>query len=68
LNEDDRAVFSDKAYADNHTKSAVREAGVLRVIMWLFGYTKVRRKGLAKNAAEVFPLIELTALLYLARR
>jgi IS5 family transposase len=33
----------------------------------LFGYTKVRYKGLEKNAAQVFALIGLTNL-YLARR
>jgi hypothetical protein len=40
---------------------------VFRVIKQQFGYTKVRYKGLAKNAAQVFPLIGLSNL-YLARR
>jgi transposase, IS5 family len=40
---------------------------VFRVIKCQFGYTKVRYKGLAKNAAQVFSLIGLTNL-YLARR
>jgi len=40
---------------------------IFRVIKRQFGYTKVRYKGLAKNAAQVFTLIGLTNL-YLARR
>ena len=39
---------------------------IFRVIKQQFGYTKVRYKGLAKNAAQVFTLIGLTNL-YLAR-
>ena len=39
---------------------------VFRVIKRQFGYTKVRYKGIAKNAAQVFSLIGLTNL-YLAR-
>jgi IS5 family transposase len=101
LREDDRAVFGDAAYANNHYKRAARRAGVywgvalkarpksrlgtsqkqrnrkhssirsrvehlFRVIKCQFGYTKVRYKGLAKNAAQVFTLIGLTNL-YLRR-
>ena len=40
---------------------------IFRVIKRQFGYTKVRYKGLAKNAAQVFSLVGLTNL-YLARR
>ena len=40
---------------------------LFRVIKRQFGYTKVRHRGLAKNAAQVFSLIGLTKL-YLARR
>jgi IS5 family transposase len=40
---------------------------LFRVIKRQFGYTKVRYKGLEKNAAQVFALIGLTNL-YLARR
>jgi IS5 family transposase len=40
---------------------------LFRVIKRQFGYTKVRYKGLAKNAAQVFTLVGLTNL-YLARR
>ncbi len=40
---------------------------VFRVIKRQFGYTKVRYRGLEKNAAQVFTLIGLTNL-YLARR
>lgn len=101
LREDDRAVFGDAAYANNHYKRAARRAGVywgvalkarpksrlgasqkqrnrkhssirsrvehlFRIIKCQFGYTKVRYKGLAKNAAQVFTLIGLTNL-YLQR-
>jgi IS5 family transposase len=102
LREDDKAVFGDKAYANNQIKRQAREAGVFwgvslkgttqhplteankrfnrkmssirarvehvfRVIKRQFGYTKVRYKGIAKNAAQVFSLIGLTNL-YLTRR
>lgn len=102
LREDDRAVFGDKGYVDNHLKRAARKAGVFwgvslkattkhklttanrlfnrkmssvrsrvehlfRVIKRQFGYTKVRYKGIVKNAAQVFSLIGLTNL-YLTRR
>ena len=40
---------------------------VFRVMKRQFGYTKVRYRGLAKNAAQVFTLIGLTNL-YLKRR
>jgi len=36
-------------------------------LVGLLGYTKVRYKGITKNAAQVFALIGLTNL-YLARR
>lgn len=53
----------------NHKMSSVRARveHVFRVIKRQFGYTKVRYKGIAKNAAQVFSLIGLTNL-YLARR
>lgn len=53
----------------NRKMSSVRSRveHVFRVIKRQFGYTKVRYKGLAKNAAQVFTLIGLTNL-YLARR
>ena len=53
----------------NHKMSSVRSRveHIFRVIKRQFGYTKVRYKGLAKNAAQVFTLIGLTNL-YLARR
>ena len=101
LREDDRAVFGDAGYVNDHYKRAARQAGVywgvalkarpksrlgsnqkqrnrkhsairsrvehlFRVIKCQFGYTKVRYKGLAKNAAQVFTLIGLTNL-YLRR-
>ena len=40
---------------------------VFRVMKCQFGYRKVRYKGIAKNAAQVFSLIGLTNL-YLVRR
>ena len=53
----------------NHRMSSIRARveHLFRVIKRQFGYTKVRYKGLAKNAAQVFSLIGLTNL-YLARR
>ena len=53
----------------NHKMSSVRSRveHIFRVIKRQFGYTKVRYKGLAKNAAQVFTLIGLTNL-YLTRR
>jgi IS5 family transposase len=53
----------------NRKMSAIRSRveHVFRVIKRQFGYTKVRYKGLAKNAAQVFTLIGLTNL-YLAGR
>lgn len=53
----------------NHRMSSIRARveHVFRVIKRQFGYTKVRYKGIAKNAAQVFSLIGLTNL-YLARR
>jgi IS5 family transposase len=52
-----------------HTMPSVRARveHIFRVIKRQFGYTKVRYKGIAKNAAQVFSLIGLTNL-YLARR
>ena len=53
----------------NHKMSSIRARveHVFRVIKRQFGYTKVRYKGIAKNAAQVFSLIGLTNL-YVARR
>jgi IS5 family transposase len=53
----------------NHKMSSIRARveHVFRVVKRQFGYTKVRYKGIAKNAAQVFSLIGLTNL-YLARR
>ena len=53
----------------NHKMSSIRARveHVFRVIKRQFGYTKVRYKGIEKNAAQVFSLIGLTNL-YLARR
>ena len=53
----------------NHRMSSIRARveHLFRVIKCQFGYTKVRYKGITKNAAQVFALIGLTNL-YLARR
>jgi len=54
----------------NHRMSSsihVRVEHVFRVIKRPFGYTKVRYKGIAKNAAQVFSRLGLTNL-YLARQ
>ncbi|MCL2877035.1 MAG: transposase, partial [Betaproteobacteria bacterium] len=53
----------------NRKMSSVRARveHVFRVMKCQFGYRKVRYKGIAKNAAQVFSLIGL-ANLYLARR
>lgn len=53
----------------NRKRSAIRARveHIFRVIKRQFGYTKVRYRGLEKNAAQVFTLIGLTNL-YLARR
>jgi IS5 family transposase len=53
----------------NHKMSSIRAwvEHLFRVIKRQFGYTKVRYKGIAKNAAQVFSLVGLTNL-YLVRR
>jgi len=53
----------------NRKMSSVRSRveHLFRVVKRQFGYTKVRYRGLVKNAAQVFTLIGLTNL-YLARR
>lgn len=60
--------LSDANQRFNHRMSSIRARveHVFRVIKRQFGYTKVRYKGIAKNAAQVFSLIGLTNL-YLAR-
>jgi len=53
----------------NRKMSSIRSRveHVFRVMKRQFGYTQVRYRGLAKNAAQVFTLIALTNL-YLKRR
>ena len=53
----------------NQKMSSIRSRveHVFRVMKRQFGYTQVRYRGLAKNAAQVFTLIALTNL-YLKRR
>ena len=58
---------ANKRFNDKMSSVRSRVEHLFRVIKRQFGYTKVRYKGLAKNAAQVFTLIGLTNL-YLARR
>jgi IS5 family transposase len=53
----------------NRKRSSIRARveHIFRVIKRQFSYTRVRYRGLAKNAAQVFALVALTNL-YLARR
>ncbi len=50
-----------------HSSIRSRVEHIFRVMKRQFGYTKVRYKGLVKNAAQVFTLLGLTNL-YLTRR
>jgi IS5 family transposase len=61
--------LDDAARARNRTKSKVRAKveHVFAVIKRVFGFTKVRYRGLAKNAHALFVLCALTNL-YMARR
>lgn len=61
--------LSDANQRFNHKMSSIRARveHVFCVIKRQFGYTKVRYRGLVKNAAQVFALIGLTNL-YRARR
>jgi len=102
LHGEERAVYGDKAYADegkkmeykargvewcinrkakrghpmseedrewNHTQNRLRAKGehAFLIVKYLWNYRKVRYKGLAKNAAQVFSLFAL-ANLYLVRK
>ena len=62
-----RLGSSQKQRNRKHASIRSRVEHVFRVIKCQFGYTKVRYKGLAKNAAQVFMLVGL-ANLYLKRR
>jgi IS5 family transposase len=62
-----RLGASQKQRNRKHSSIRSRVEHIFRVIKCQFGYTKVRYKGLAKNAAQVFSLIGLTNL-YLKRR
>jgi len=61
--------LDEAAKARNHTKSKVRAKveHLFGVIKRVFGFTKVRYRGLAKNAHALFVLCALTNL-YMARR
>lgn len=61
-----RLGSSQKQRNRKHSAIRSRVEHLFRVIKCQFGYTKVRYKGLAKNAAQVFTLIGLTNL-YLRR-
>ena len=62
-----RLGSSQKQRNRKHSSIRSRVEHLFRVIQCQFGYTKVRYKGLAKNAAQVFMLVGL-ANLYLKRR
>ena len=62
-----RLGSSQKQRNRKHASIRSRVEHVFRIIKCQFGYTKVRYKGLAKNAAQVFMLVGL-ANLYLKRR
>ncbi len=62
-----RLGSSQKQRNRKHSAIRSRVEHLFRVIKCQFGYTKVRYKGLAKNAAQVFMLVGL-ANLYLKRR
>ena len=62
-----RLGVSQKQRNRKHSAIRSRVEHLFRVIKCQFGYTKVRYKGLAKNAAQVFMLVGL-ANLYLKRR
>lgn len=58
---------ADKAFNRKSNRTRARVEHTFGVIKHLWGYTKVRYKGLEKNASQVFTLCAL-ANLYLARR
>jgi IS5 family transposase len=60
--------LTEKEAASNHERSQVRAKveHAFRIVKHLWGYTKVRYKGLYKNAVQVFSLFTL-ANLYLVR-
>jgi IS5 family transposase len=62
-------AVSDRWRAINRSRSRVRARGehIFRVVKQLWGFHKVRYRGLAKNTAQVFTIFAL-ANLYLARR
>ena len=62
-----RLGSSQKQRNRKHSAIRSRVEHLFRVIKCQFGYTKVRYKGLAKNAAQVFMLVGL-ANLYLKRK
>jgi IS5 family transposase len=61
--------LTEEEVASNHERSQVRAKveHAFRIVKHLWGYTKVRYKGLYKNAVQVFSLFAL-ANLYLVRR
>ena len=58
---------TNKRFNQKMSSIRARVEHVFRVIKCQFGYTKVRYKGIVKNAAQLFSLIGLTNL-YLSRR
>jgi transposase, IS5 family len=62
-----KLTYANRIFNRKMSSMRSRVEHLFRVIKQQFGYTKVRYKGIVKNAAQVFSLIGLTNL-YLARR
>ena len=58
---------ADTAFNKKHNKTRATVEHPFRIVKDLWGYTKVRYKGLEKNAAQVFTLFALSNL-YMARK
>ena len=58
---------ADKAFNRKNNRTRAKVEHAFRIVKDLWGYTKVRYKGLTKNATQVFTLFALSNL-YMARR
>lgn len=63
---DEPADEGKRAKNRNNSKIRARVEHVFAVVKWLWGFTKVRYRGLAKNACRAFTALAL-ANIYLAR-
>lgn len=66
LHGEEQIVYGDKAFNRKSNRTRARVEHAFGVVKNLWGYRKVRYKGIAKNAAQVFTLFAL-ANLYMAR-